>query len=65
MNAVTEINPTSEVQAFVNLRRQIHMMPKLGGETPATAALVAGKTGLLRLRSSPRHQRAWAGGCAA
>ncbi|HEE9763058.1 TPA: amidohydrolase [Pseudomonas putida] len=43
MNAVTEINPTSEVQAFVNLRRQIHMMPELGGETPATAALVAEK----------------------
>lgn len=43
MNAVTEINPTSEVEAFVNLRRQIHMMPELGGETPATAALVAEK----------------------
>lgn len=43
MNAVTEINPTSEVQAFVNLRRQIHMKPELGGETPATAELVAEK----------------------
>lgn len=43
MNAVTEINPTAEVEAFVNLRRQIHMMPELGGETPATAALVAEK----------------------
>lgn len=43
MNAVTVINPTSELQAFVNLRRQIHMMPELGGETPARAALVAEK----------------------
>lgn len=43
MNAVTEINPVCEVQAFVNLRRQIHRMPELGGETPATAALVAEK----------------------
>ncbi|MGG5289020.1 M20 aminoacylase family protein [Pseudomonas shirazensis] len=31
-----------DLQAFIDLRRQIHAAPELGGETPQTAELVAG-----------------------
>lgn len=43
MNAFKDTQSPSELQAFVQLRRQIHMMPELGGETPATASVVAEK----------------------
>lgn len=41
MNAFTSEDLNSGLEAFVQLRRQIHMAPELGGDTPATAALVA------------------------
>lgn len=43
MNALTSVASVAELETFVRLRREIHMQPELGGDTPATAQLVAEK----------------------
>jgi len=43
MNTLTAATSLAELEAFVRLRREIHSLPELGGDTPVTAQLVADK----------------------
>ena len=43
MNTLTAAASLAELEAFVRLRREIHSLPELGGDTPVTAQLVADK----------------------
>lgn len=41
MHALHKTSATPDIASFVDIRRQIHAAPELGGDTPHTAAMVA------------------------